>query len=200
VDPERWLARHFDRFADLSWPAQMMRFDSETYLPEDVLTKVDRMSMAHSIESRVPLLDHEVVECAASFPAHFHLRNGTRKHLLRQIAAERLPASALSRPKRGFGVPLSSWLRGDLRELFADTLLSARALSRGYFRAAFIRQLVNEHVSGTRDHTLRLWQLVVFERWHRLYLDSGRARYAVATNVALRSATPTAPQPSRVAP
>jgi len=190
VDPERTLARHFERFDDVSWPAQMMRVDTETYLPEDVLTKVDRMSMAHSIESRVPLLDHQVVECAASFPAHFHLRNGTRKYLLRQIAAERLPASAMTRPKRGFGLPLSSWLRGDLRELFSDTLLSDRALSRGYFRGPFVRQLVNEHINGSRDHTLRLWQLVVFERWHRLYLDGSSQRRAISTNVTARSAAP----------
>ncbi len=191
-DPERSLARHFQRFDDVSWPAQMMRFDTETYLPEDVLTKVDRMSMAHSIESRVPLLDHRVVECAASFPAHFHVRDGTRKHLLRRIAAEHLPAATLARPKRGFGVPLSSWLRGDLRELFADTLLSARALGRGYFRPGFVRRLVHEHVTGRRDHTLRLWQLVVFERWHCLYLDGGARRHAVSTNETPRSVAPVA--------
>jgi asparagine synthase (glutamine-hydrolysing) len=168
----------------------MMRFDAETYLPEDVLTKVDRMSMAHSIESRVPLLDHRIVELAASLPAHFHLRDGGRKHLFRQVAAEILPPEILRRPKRGFAVPLSRWLRGDLRALFSDTLLSSRATSRGYFQTPFVRQLVQEHIEGTRDHSLRLWQLVVFERWHHMYLDSPTARQRVSTNVTDCSLTP----------
>jgi asparagine synthase (glutamine-hydrolysing) len=170
-DPERRLARHFARYEKLPWPTQMMRFDAETYLPEDVLTKVDRMSMAHSIESRVPLLDNHVVEFASMLPASLKIRNGRRKHILKEVAATLLPRDILERPKQGFGVPLGSWFRGNLRELFADTLLSPRSLERGYFQAPFVRRLVDEHVSGKRDHTLRLWQLVVFERWHRQYVD-----------------------------
>jgi asparagine synthase (glutamine-hydrolysing) len=172
VDPERQLARHFARFADLPWPSQMMRFDAETYLPEDVLTKVDRMSMAHSIESRVPLLDNDVIRFASSLPASLKIKNGRRKHILKEVAATVLPTAIIDRRKQGFGVPIGVWFRqGGLRELFADTLLSPRAMQRGYFQPAFVRQLVNEHLAGTRDHTLRLWQLVVFERWHRLYAD-----------------------------
>src|SRR5207247_8707652 len=83
-----------------------------------------------------------------------------------------LPREILDRPKQGFGVPLGVWFRGDLRELFADTLLAANSLQRGYFDGRFVRQLVNAHVSGARDHTLRLWQLVVFERWHQQYVDT----------------------------
>lgn len=188
-DPEALAAERFHRFDGLSWPAQMMRFDSETYLPEDVLTKVDRMSMAHSIESRVPLLDHRLVEFAASLPASLHVRHGQRKQLFRQVASDLLPAAILARPKRGFGVPLSIWFRGHLRELFADTLLSTRALARGYFKEAFVRQLVNEHLSGVRDHTLRLWQLVVFERWHRLYLDEPGWRKTTSTIATASSAS-----------
>jgi asparagine synthase (glutamine-hydrolysing) len=173
ADPERQLARHFARFRELPWPSQMMRFDAETYLPEDVLTKVDRMSMAHSIESRVPLLDNEVIRFAASLPAAMKIKNGRRKHILKEVAATLLPAAIIDRRKQGFGVPIGVWFRkGGLGELFADTLLSSRAMQRGYFRPAFVRQLVNEHLAGTRDHTLRLWQLVVFERWHRLYADA----------------------------
>jgi len=168
-DPEVRLASHFDRFAQLPWPSQMMRFDAETYLPEDVLTKVDRMSMAHSIESRVPLLDNEVVTFASSLPAAMKIRDGRRKHVLKEVAATLLPKAILDRKKQGFGVPLGVWFRGNLRELFADTLLSPASLQRGYFEAPFVRRIVDEHLSGRRDHTLRLWQLVVFERWHRLY-------------------------------
>ena len=170
-DPEAHLARHFERYAHLPWASQMMRFDAETYLPEDVLTKVDRMSMAHSIESRVPLLDNEVVEFAFSLPSSFKIKAGRRKHILKEAAATLLPRDILDRPKQGFGVPLSVWFRGNLRELFADTLLSDRTLTRGYFEERFLRRLVAEHLSGARDHTLRLWQLVVFERWLRHYVD-----------------------------
>jgi asparagine synthase (glutamine-hydrolysing) len=168
-DPEVRLAAHFDRYRALPWPSQMMRFDAETYLPEDVLTKVDRMSMAHSIESRVPLLDNDVIAFASSLPASMKIRDGRRKHILKRVAATLLPAAILDRKKQGFGVPLGTWFRGNLRELFADTLLSAASLQRGYFAAPFVERIVEEHVSGRRDHTLRLWQLVVFERWHQLY-------------------------------
>jgi asparagine synthase (glutamine-hydrolysing) len=170
-EPESRLAAHFDRYQDLPWPSQMMRFDAETYLPEDVLTKVDRMSMAHSIESRVPLLDNEVLTFASSLPAAFKIRNGRRKHVLKEVAATLLPRDLLDRPKQGFSVPLSVWFRGDLRTLFADTLLSQRSLGRGYFQPWFVRRLVEEHLSGRRDHALRLWQLVVFERWLQVYVD-----------------------------
>jgi asparagine synthase (glutamine-hydrolysing) len=99
------------------------------------------------------------------------IKNGRRKHVLKEVAASLLPSAILNRPKQGFGVPLGTWFRGNLRELFADTLLSQRALQRGYFEPAFVNRLVAEHVAEKRDHTLRLWQLVVFERWHREYVD-----------------------------
>ena len=174
IDPEARLARHFDRFASLPWPSQMMRFDAETYLPEDVLTKVDRMSMAHSVESRVPLLDNDVIAFASALPSSMKIANGRRKHILKEVAATLLPPSILNRRKQGFGVPLGSWFRGNLRELFADTLLSQTTLQRGYFDARFVRRIVDDHLRGTRDHTLRLWQLVIFERWHRLYVTAER--------------------------
>ena len=177
-DAEVRLARHFDRYRALPWPSQMMRFDAETYLPEDVLTKVDRMSMAHSIESRVPLLDNLVIEFASALPAAMKIKNGRRKHVLKEAAATLLPRDLLDRPKQGFGPPLGIWFRGNLRELFADTLLSGPGLARGYFHAPFVRQLVQEHVSGKRDHTVRLWQLVLFERWHQAYLDTQYVRAA----------------------
>jgi asparagine synthase (glutamine-hydrolysing) len=136
-----------------------------------VLTKVDRMSMAHSIESRVPLLDNEVITFASRLPASLKIANGRRKHILKAVAATLLPQEILDRPKQGFGVPLGVWFRGNLRELFADTLLSSTSLQRGYFKPSFVRRLVEAHLSGKRDHTFRLWQLVVFERWQRQYVD-----------------------------
>ncbi|HEX6973427.1 MAG TPA: asparagine synthase C-terminal domain-containing protein, partial [Vicinamibacterales bacterium] len=162
----------FARFAGLPDHSRMMRFDFETYLPEDVLTKVDRMSMAHSIESRVPLLDNDVIDFAASLPAHYKIHDGRRKHVLKEAARSLLPAGILDRKKQGFGVPLGAWFRGELTDIFSDVLRSPRTRQRGYFDAAFVDRLVQEHLSGRRDHNLRLWQLLVFELWHREYLDT----------------------------
>jgi asparagine synthase (glutamine-hydrolysing) len=171
VNPEDRAIALFERYKGLPWASQMMRFDVETYLPEDILTKVDRTSMAHSIESRVPLLDNNVIDFALTLPAAMKIRGGRRKHVLKEVAAQFLPAGLIDRRKQGFGVPLDVWFRGSLRELFADTLLSPRALQRGYFDPVFVRRVVNEHVNGTRDHAFRLWQLVVLERWHQQYVD-----------------------------
>jgi asparagine synthase (glutamine-hydrolysing) len=169
---EARLARHFDRFAALAPQGRMMRVDFETYLPEDILTKVDRMSMAHSIESRVPLLDNEVIDFAASLPSRMKIREGRRKHILKRAVAGLLPPSIVRRRKQGFGVPIGAWFRGGLTQLFRDVLLSPTATQRGYFQPSFIQRIVEEHLAGTRDHSFRLWQLVVFELWHRRYLDA----------------------------
>ena len=184
---ERVLARHFDRFAALPLHGRMMRFDFETYLPEDVLTKVDRMSMAHSIESRVPLLDNEVIEFASRLPSSMKIHNGRRKHVLKEAVRDLLPDSIVNRRKQGFGVPLGVWFRGGLTSIFADVLGSARARERGYFDRAFVDRIVREHLDGTRDHTLRLWQLVVLELWHRAYVDAPvAAAYTGAAPAAVR--------------
>jgi len=177
---EAALSRHFDRFAALPHDSRMMRFDFETYLPEDVLTKVDRMSMAHSIESRVPLLDNQVIDFAATLPARFKIKNGRRKHVLKETLRTLLPDGILNRRKQGFGVPLGTWFRGGLTDLFSDVLESPRTRQRGYFEPAFVSRLLREHLSNERDHTLRLWQLLVFELWHRHYLDTAGVRSATA--------------------
>jgi asparagine synthase (glutamine-hydrolysing) len=171
-DAERAVRERFDACSRLSWPNQMMRLDLETYLPDDILTKVDRMSMAHSIESRVPLLDHEVVSFAASLPSGLKIAGGERKRVLKRAAARFLPAEVLTRRKRGFGVPIGDWFRGPLRPLLVETLQSRRTRQRGYFHQPFVDRLVREHLSKRRDHTLRLWQLLMFELWHRRYLDA----------------------------
>ena len=149
----------------------MMRFDFETYLPEDVLTKVDRMSMAHSIESRVPLLDNHVIDFAATLPSDLKIRDGRRKHILKEAVRTLLPPGIIDRKKQGFGVPLGVWFRGGLTDVFSDVLASPRTRQRGYFEPGFVDRMVHEHLSGRRDHTLRLWQLMIFELWHRHYLD-----------------------------
>ena len=177
---EEALSARLARFASLPANSRMMRLDFETYLPEDVLTKVDRMSMAHSIESRVPLLDNSVIDFAATLPPALKISNGRRKHILKEAVRTLLPDGILDRRKQGFGVPLGVWFRGGLADVFSDVLMSARTRQRGYFQAGFVDRLVHEHLSGRRDHTLRLWQLLVFELWQRRYLDATPAAAARA--------------------
>jgi asparagine synthase (glutamine-hydrolysing) len=138
--------------------------------------------MAHSIESRVPLLDHRLVEFALRLPLPMKIRGRTRKYLVRELAKRLLPQEILDRPKHGFAVPLALWCRGGLREAFSDVLQSPRFRQRGYFRTDEVDRLIDEHVSGRRNHDLRLWQLFMFELWHRQYIDTpGRAPREFAT-------------------
>jgi asparagine synthase (glutamine-hydrolysing) len=169
---ERSLGARFDGLDDLPFGSQMMKFDFRTYLPDDVLVKVDRMSMAHSLESRVPLLDNDVIDFAASLPLPMKIRDGRRKVLLKQVASRILPHDIVHRRKQGFGVPVGVWFRGTLRDTFNDVLGSQRARERGYFRRPFVDRVLQEHLAGVRDHSWRLWQLVVLEMWHRVYIDT----------------------------
>jgi asparagine synthase (glutamine-hydrolysing) len=145
--------------------------DLALYLPDDLLRKVDIASMASGLEVRSPFLDHTLVEFAATIPAGLKLRGRTGKQILRTALAGLLPPSILARPKMGFGVPIDHWLRGELRELMTDCLLSPRALGRGYFRPAAVRRLVEEHAAGGANWRDRLWTLLMLELWHRTFLD-----------------------------
>jgi asparagine synthase (glutamine-hydrolysing) len=131
--------------------------------------------MAHSIESRVPLLDHLVIEFAASLPASVRMPGGRLKHLLKEVAFSLVPREMLDRPKQGFAVPVGRWFRGALRDAFGDILGAPLTRQRGYFNPAFVDRVVAEHLSGRRDHTTRLWMLLVFELWHRQYIDQAVA-------------------------
>jgi asparagine synthase (glutamine-hydrolysing) len=172
---ERYFSAPFERFRGLPLEAQLMAFDFETYLPEDCLVKVDRMSMAHSIESRVPLLDHTVIEFAASLPATMKMPGGRLKHLLKELAFSLVPREILDRPKQGFAVPVGHWFRGAMRDAFGDILGSPLTRQRGYFNAAFVDRVLAEHLSRRRDHSTKLWMLLVFELWHRQYVDQAVA-------------------------
>jgi asparagine synthase (glutamine-hydrolysing) len=149
-----------------------LALDTETYLPGDLLLKVDRMSMAAALEVRSPFLDYRVYEFAASLPARMKLRGRTTKWALKEIAQRRgLPADLVSRRKQGFGVPVGAWLRGELRPWVEDLLLDPRSLERGYFDPEGVRRLLREHLDGGADHTNRVWNLAVLELWHRSWVD-----------------------------
>ena len=147
--------------------------DVHTYLPGDILTKVDLTSMAVSLESRVPLLDHRLMEFVATIPSSLKLKNGTGKYLLKRAMATSLPVEILTRRKMGFGVPLAAWFRGELRDMTRDVLLSPAARQRGFFRIAEVETLLRTHDAGRRDCSARLWALVCFELWMRQWADRG---------------------------
>lgn len=149
--------------------------DLTTYLPCDLMAKVDTASMAHSLECRAPFLDYRLVEFAAALPVKLKRRWGRGKRLLQAAFGNLLPREIFTRRKMGFGVPLERWFRGELKELGHEMLFGGPALARGIFRPAAIEQLWNEHQAGIFDHSARLWALVMLEMWQRTWLDTTSA-------------------------
>src|SRR5215467_3872105 len=170
IDPYVELRRLLERTKDLSLLDGLLYADIKTYLHE-LLMKQDQMSMATSVESRVPFLDHKLVEFTARMPDSMKLRGGTTKYVLRESMKGVLPEKILSRRKMGFPVPIGSWFRGPFKSIVDEYVVSERALSRGIFAPEFVRQLVSLHQAG-EDHSERLWALVNFEMWQRRFFDS----------------------------
>ncbi len=147
-------------------PLSILQYiDIKTYLVGDILTKVDRASMAHSLEVRVPLLDHKLVEWIATLPSHFKLQGGEGKYIFKKSLEGRLPDDILYRPKMGFGVPLGKWFRGELKQNIRDAVLSERMMQSGFFNADYLRTLVSHHQSGLRDYSAPLWTLMMFDQF-----------------------------------
>ena len=161
------------------WLSRLQEFDIANYLPLDILTKVDRMSMAHSIETRVPLLDHKLVEFAATIPPAMNLRAGATKGVLKQAMRGTLPAGIIDRPKRGFAIPLGYWFRGRLGTYAHELLLGDCAKRRGLFEPVAIQNLLARHSRG-ESLDLQLWTLMSFELWARTFLDRGAKNIAAA--------------------
>ena len=146
--------------------------DLRRYLPDDLNVKVDIAAMANSLETRSPFLDHHVVEFASRVPVDLKLRGRTSKYLLKYAFRDMLPDAIRTRPKMGFGVPVAEWLRDDLRPMLEDLVLSKQALERGYFDAAAVRGLADDHINRRYDHGYRLWSLLWLEIWHRQFIDT----------------------------
>jgi asparagine synthase (glutamine-hydrolysing) len=142
-----------------------------TYLPNDLLVKVDIASMAVSLEARSPFLDHHVIEFAASLPESLKLRGVTTKYLLKRMLKRLLPAENLERKKMGFGVPIGHWFRGELQGFLRETLLSERALKRNLFKRESIARLIELHTRGERDFAHQLWTLLMLELWFQRFID-----------------------------
>ena len=162
--------RTFDAPVRGSLLDRAMHTDILTYLPDDLLAKVDIATMAHGLEGRSPFLDHPLVELALRLPSRLKRRGGEGKLVLRRAVADLLPAEILGRPKRGFGIPVSAWLRGELREMSEDVLFSASARRRPFFEAGAVRALFDAHVSGRADHGGRLWLMLMLELWCARFL------------------------------
>jgi asparagine synthase (glutamine-hydrolysing) len=156
--------------ADPLWQAQYA--DIKTYLVDDILTKVDRMSMAHSLEARVPFLDHRVVEFASGLPSGLKLKGMKTKYLLKQAMAGKLPREVLTRKKEGFSIPIKNWLKEELQPMMREVLAPDRLDREGIFNSAWVERLKSEHVQGSANHSHQLWALMVFEIWRDQYLKS----------------------------
>jgi len=194
-DPQQIMFRYFDRAPAEDNLSRIQYVDTKTYLAEDILTKVDRMSMATSLEMRAPILDHVLVEWATGLTPEWKLRGHQQKYILRKLA-ERVgvPREVLYRPKRGFAVPLVHWMRNEMKELVLTVLGESRTVQRGYFSRQGVQRLLNEHFAARRDHSDAIWRLLMFELWHRCFLErsctTDYPRLVAAPAAAMQGLTP----------
>lgn len=156
------------------WPvlSRLMHVDQKTYLPDAMLTKVDRASMATGLEVRVPLLDHRVVEFTSKIPESLKYRNGTGKYLLKKLLSRYVPNELFERPKMGFGVPIDHWFRTDLKTLLQDYLSPERLKKEGRFNHVIVEKKIKEHLSGQKNHQYRLWSILIWEMWRERWMDT----------------------------
>jgi asparagine synthase (glutamine-hydrolysing) len=171
IDSYDLLAQWFHEAPARDLLDQLLAVDTRSYLPDDLLVKVDRATMAHGLEARSPLLDHKLMEFAASLPVRLKVRQGQGKYLLKQAMRGILPDHLLDRPKQGFGVPIDRWFREDCRDFVRDVLLSKRSFSRGYFQPKKVRSLIDRHQQAAENYGYRLHALLMLELWHREYVD-----------------------------
>jgi asparagine synthase (glutamine-hydrolysing) len=184
-DPTDILMRYFEQAPAHDPISQMLYVDTKTYLVEDILTKVDRMSMLTSLEVRVPILDHLFVEWVTQLGPEWKMRGGKQKYILRKLA-ERVgvPKEVLYRPKQGFALPLVHWMRHEMKDMILTVLLEPRTLQRGYFDPDGVRRLLDDHFSGRRNSSGHIWRLLIFELWHRNFLETFAGRGTEAESCA----------------
>ena len=193
--PEGLFAEAFGQSDAAEWVDPMLEADVNLYLPEDLLVKIDRATMAHSLEARSPFLDHVLMEFVATLPTRLKLTGGQQKRVLKTMLRDVLPTAVLKRPKMGFCVPLARWFRQELREMAHDVLLAPRALQRGYFEPQAIAKLLDAHCRGEADHAKYLWDLLMLELWQRTFIDGEGLTATVATDTQTKATTNGPPLP-----
>lgn len=171
TDPSAAFEKHLNKMDGRDELTKLQYLDTKTYLPGDILTKVDRASMMVSLEARVPILDHKLVEFAASVPPSLKVRGNTTKYILKKAAEKLVPKEVIYRPKQGFAIPIGSWLRNEWSGMCTDLVLGERALSRNNFNPRFLNKVMTEHKWGRRDHSYIIWTLMVLELWFREMID-----------------------------
>jgi asparagine synthase (glutamine-hydrolysing) len=169
-NPLRFLDKHFINNQNPDVVTRIQYVDIMTYLPEDILVKVDRMSMANSLEVRSPILDHKLIEFVGALPSSMKLKGSESKYIFKKMNEKRLPKEILYRKKQGFCVPLAKWLRSDLKDFAAEILLAPGARHRDYFEFSYVKDLWNKHQSKRVDYSSPLWGLMMFELWHRKFM------------------------------
>jgi asparagine synthase (glutamine-hydrolysing) len=186
ADPMSTPLRYLDEAPARDPLGRLLYLDTKMYLPGDILTKVDRMSMLASLEVRVPILDHPFIEWVTGLPPEWKMRGRKQKYIFTKLA-ERVgvPKEVLDRPKQGFALPLRHWMRNELKDLITSVLLDSSTLQRGYFNPRGLRQLLAEHFQERRDHSARIWRFLMFELWHRNFLANiGTASVVMQTDQA----------------
>ena len=171
------IRRYFRRAGTADDLNAQLYVDIKTYLVDDILVKVDRMSMATSLEARVPLLDHRFVELAATIPGHLKLNGKQTKYIFKKAMRQFLPPQILTRGKEGFSIPIKNWLKHELKDLMLDVLAPSRIKQEGFFNPDGVQKLIREHLNGKENHSHRLWAMMVFGIWQDLYLERERMPY-----------------------
>ena len=171
TDPLDYLIKKYEEGDTDDLLEKLLYLDMTTYLPEDLLVKMDIATMANSLEARVPFLDHKFMELVAGIPPHFKLKGTRTKFILKKAFKDFLPDAIFKRRKMGFGVPVSRWFRNELKDYVYDILLDPRTLNRGYFRREGVQRLLNDHIALRYDHSSKIWALLFLEMWFRVFID-----------------------------
>jgi asparagine synthase (glutamine-hydrolysing) len=171
IDPLDFLLRKFEESGTEDLLEQLLYVDINSYLPEDLLVKMDIATMANSLEARVPFVDHKFMQLVAGIPSQLKLKGKKTKFILKEAFRDFLPDSILKRKKMGFGVPISRWFRNELKDYVYEILLDQRTLNRGYFKREGIERVLNDHIALRYDHSAKIWALLILEMWFRIFVD-----------------------------
>ncbi len=171
VDSQRFIGQFLSDSNGLSLTDALLYTDTLTYLPNDLLVKMDIASMANSLEARSPFLDHKLIEFVAKLLPEFKLRKFVKKYILKKVAEDMIPKENIHRKKMGFGVPVGEWFRNELKDFLQQTLTSKGSLGRGYFKPEAVKEIVRRHIERQKDYSFQLWSLLMLELWHKRFMD-----------------------------